>query len=94
MSRHRALERHDRGVHLIAPFALFDLESRFDRCIRIAAFRKIARDSGGTGSILIRQHDRHNASRVRGIGRVLRAVIEREIVIIDFPNEFFIGDQE
>ena len=36
-SQDRALERHDSGVHLIAPFALFDLESRFDRCIGIAA---------------------------------------------------------
>jgi|SRR5665213_3191812 len=94
-SQDRALERHDSGVHLIAPFA-----SLIWNHVLIAvsespqAFRKIAHDSGGTGLILIRQHDRHNASRLRGIGGVLRAVIEREIVIIDFPNEFFVGDQE
>src|ERR1700688_2009038 len=43
-------------------------------------------------SILLGQHDRHYACSLSSVGRIFRAVLKRQVVIVDFPEELLLTD--
>jgi len=49
---------------------------------------------GGQGSVLTRKHDREDARRLLGVGRVFRPELTAQVVIVDSPEERLAGDFE
>ena len=56
-----------------------------------AKFPPDRQPGGNRGSIFLGEHDRQNARRLGGIGRVFRAEFHRRIVAVYFPEDALAG---